>query len=110
MQLIDEEKWNLSLFLAREITDQNGTVLDGREVWRAYTELLYDNEMNYAERKVKLSEVRSKMNYFIYQVKNIDCSYTEQVGELFYMEDGEEYIENGKLNRAKVEGQLTEFI
>ena len=110
MQLIDEDKWNLSLFLAREITDQNGTVLDGREVWRAYTELLYDNEMNYAERKVKLSEVRSKMNYFIYQVKNIDCSYTEQVGELFYMEDGEEYIENGKLNRAKVEGQLTEFI
>lgn len=110
MQLIEENKWNLSLYLGRVVTDEHGNVIDGRDVWKAYTELLYDNEMNYAERKVKLSEVTAKMNYFIYQVKQIDCTYTEQVGELFYIEEGEDYIENGKLNRAMVEGQLTEFI
>ncbi len=110
MQLIEENKWNLSLFLGRTIMDEKGNVIDGRKVWDTYKELLYDREMNYAERKVKLSEVTARMNYFIYQVKQIDCSYTEQIGELFYIEDGEEYIENGKLNREKVEGQVTEFI
>lgn len=110
MQLIEEDKWNMSLYLGRAVTDEHGNVIDGRKVWDAYKQLLYNNEMNYAERKVKLSEVTATMNYFIYQVKKIDCSYTEQIGELFYIEEGEEYIENGKLNREKVEGQVTEFI
>lgn len=110
MQLIDENKWNMSLFLGRIVTDEQGNKIDGRLVWEQYKELLFEREMNYAERKVKLSEVAAKMNYFIYQVKTIDCTYHDQIGELFYIEDGEEYLENGKLNRAKVEGQLTEFI
>lgn len=50
------------------------------------------------------------MDYFIYQVRKIDCAYTEQIGELFYLENGEEYIEDGKLNRAKIEGEIAEFI
>lgn len=110
MQLIEEDKWNMSLYLGRIVMDERGELIDGRKVWDSYKNLLHDNQMNYAERKVKLSEITAIMNYFIYQVKQIDCSYTEQIGELFYIEEGEEYIENGKLNRAKVEGQVTEFI
>lgn len=110
MQLISEDNWNVSVYLGRIITDEQGNEIDGKEIWETYKKLLYDNEMNYAKRKVKLSEVISKMNYFIYQVQQVDCAYDEQIGELFYIENGEEYIENGKLNRAKIVGQLTEFI
>lgn len=110
MQLIPEEKWNVNVYLSRKIIDEQGNETDGKEIWEEYKQLLYDREMNYAERKVKLSEVISKMNYFIYQVQQVGCSYNEQIGELFYIENGEEYLENGKLNRAKIQGQLTEFI
>lgn len=110
MQLIDEDNWNVSVYLGRVITDEQGQEIDGRKVWEAYKNLLYDSEMNYAERKVKLSQVTAKMNYFMYQVQQVDCTYDEQIGEVFYIEDGEEYIENGKLNRAIIVGQLAEFI
>lgn len=110
MQLIDENKWNVSVYLGRIIMNEEGEEIDGRKVWEAYKNLLYDSEMNYAERKVKLSEVTAKMNYFMYQVQQVDCTYDEQIGEVFYIKNGEDYIENGKLNRAIIVGQLTEFI
>lgn len=110
MQLIEEDNWNVSVYLGRTIIDEQGNEIDGKQIWEIYKNLLYDSEMNYAKRKVKLSEITAKMNYFIYQVQQVDCTYDEQIGELFYIEDGEEYIENGKLNRAKIVGQLTEFI
>ena len=110
MQLISENNWSVSVYLSRILVDEQGNKVDGKEIWESYKKLLYDGEMNYAKRKVKLSEVISKMNCFIYQVQQMDCSYDEQIGELFFIENGEEFIENGKLNRAKISGQLTEFI
>lgn len=110
MQLIKEDNWNVSVYLGRTITDEQGNEIDGRQIWEIYKKLLYDCEMNYAKRKVKLSEVTAQMNNFIYQVQQVDCTYDEQIGELFYIENGEGYMENGKLNRAKIVGQLTEFI
>lgn len=110
MQLISEERWNVNVYLSRKIIDDKGKEIDGHKIWEEYKSLLYDKEMNYSERKVKLSDVISKMNYFIYQVQQVDCSYDEQIGELFYIDNGDEYIENDKINRAKISGQLTEFI
>ena len=60
--------------------------------------------MDYAERKVKLSKVVSYMNYFIYKVKKCNFNYTEYIGEIFYIEDGEEFFTNGKFDRKKFEG------
>ena len=60
MQLIEENKWSMSLYLGRTVTDEQGNIIDGRNVWESYKELLYNNEMNYAERRVKLSVVTSK--------------------------------------------------
>ncbi|WP_347455328.1 helicase-related protein [Clostridium novyi] len=65
MKLIDDDKMESSVFLSREIQLEGGEVLKGEEVWNSYKELLKDNEMDYAERKVKLSKVVSYMNYFI---------------------------------------------
>lgn len=36
--------------------------------------------------------------------------YNDKVGEIFYIEDGEQYFENGKLNRQKLQGEIGEFI
>ena len=84
---------------------EDGTVIDGKEVWEAYKSLLEDNSMAYARKMVLLSEIRSRMNYFIYQIKkNSDLIYDEQIGDIVYIENGEKYFENNKLNRKKIQG------
>lgn len=112
MQLIDDSRLNISVYFGRRIIDeQSGEVIDGNVIWEEYKTLLQNNEMGYAEKKVKLSNIMVKMNYFIYQLyQKIDVSYDDQVGELFYIEDGEKYFEDGRLNRKMVTGQLGEFV
>lgn len=107
MQLIEENNWSMDVYLARKIHDE----LDGKKLWQEYRELLENFSMDYAEKKVKLSRVTSKMNNFIYQIKrNPDLIYNDKIGEIFYIEDGEKYFEDGKLNRKKVEGEIGEFV
>jgi len=68
MRLIqDDGKW-VSVFLARDINAEDNKIISGKIVWEEYVKLLYDMEMDYAEKTVKLSRVRSKMNYFIYRI------------------------------------------
>ena len=63
--------------------------------------------MPYAEKRVRLSEVQAKMDYFIYE---IDKSFAdacvlcqdELLGELYYFKDGERFFENGKFSREKL--------
>ncbi len=110
MYLIDEYKRKVSVFLAREIRISEEEVLDGRAVWKAYENLLQDNNMQYAQKKVKQSIIRSQMSYFIYQIdKRILIVNNGQIGELYYIEEGEKYFEKGKLNRKILENQ-TEMI
>ena len=52
------------------------------------------------------------MNYFIYQV-NKKCSFPfteDYLGEIFYIEDAEQYFDGGKFNREKFESQVGAFI
>ena len=69
--------------------------------------------MGYAEKKVRLSKVRSQMSEFVYQIQwNPDLIYNDkigqdQIGAMYYIEDGEKYFENGKLNRKKLQGKET---
>lgn len=111
MKLIEEDNWSMSVYLAREIDDGQGNKLDGKKLWQEYVELLKDFSMNYTKKKVKLSEVISKMNCFIYQIKrNSDLNYNDKVGEIFYIEEGEKYFKNGKLDRKKIQGEIGEFV
>lgn len=58
--------------------------------------------MNYAEKQVKLIEVRSQLSYFTYKLKNnIDIQYNDIIGDLYCIEDASEYFVNGKLDREK---------
>lgn len=112
MKLIDKnDDWKMLVYFAREITTDTGEIIDGKQVWERYRELLSNMTMNYAKKQVLLSEVKSKMSYFIYQIK-IDNSldYNDRIGEFYLIEDAEQYFENGRLNTDKFYSQGNLFV
>lgn len=111
MRLIPDDTWSMQVYLARQIKDCNGNIIDGKSTWENYRELLNDFSMPYAEKRVKLSEITSKMNYFIYQIKrNPDLCYHDKIGEIFYIEEGEKYFVEGKIDRKKLQGEVGKFV
>ena len=112
MELINEKALRVSVYFGREIIDEeNNEIIDGKSIWNKYKELLQNRNMGYAEKIVKLSQIKAKMNYFIYQLgKNVSLCYTERIGDMFYIEDGEQYFENGRLKKNIVQGKEVEFI
>lgn len=103
MRLIEDSEWSMSVFLARNI-EVRGKKLNGKDIWKEYKELLQDFKMSYSEKQVKLSDVRSRMNYFIYQIKKTqNLIYSKRIGELYYIEDGDEYFKDGRLDRETLE-------
>lgn len=111
MKLIDDNRQYKSVFLARRITDTDGNVIDGNELWEEYKDLLENSEMNYSQRKVCLHDIRCKMNNFIYQVsKKTILQEDEQVGDIYYIEDGNRYFdENGNIVRELFENNSDLF-
>lgn len=111
MQLIDEDNWRMSVFLARSIVLANGETVDGRVLWQQYKEILTHPPEDYAQFRVLLSEIRSKLNLFIYQIKkSSDITYSDRVGELYYIEDGEVFFADGRLDKVKLENKGGLFI
>lgn len=110
MELINDDMWSLSVFLARTIELENNVVLDGSKVWEDYKNILMDTKMEYAEKEVRLSIIRSFLNYFIYQVKKSDLLYNDRLGELYYIEDGEKYFKDGKVDKEKLTTGIGDFI
>lgn len=83
--------------------EENGEELDGRFVWDEYKQLIEETEMEYSERKVKLHNVRSKMNAFIYQFScKAEFMEDEQIGELYYIENGEAYFDENDILRREL--------
>lgn len=104
MRLIDDDNWSMSIVLCRELEFKDGLILSGEDVWKRYKELLQDGIMDYAQKQIELSKVRSQLNYFIYQVKkNPNLAYNDVIGELKCIYDGEKYFEYGKISREKLE-------
>ncbi len=111
MKLIDEENMSISVYLGRKILDKDKKEIDGNTIWEEYVKTLKDNEMEFSKKQVKLSEIKSKMNYFIYQIKkNSSLTYTEIVGELYYIEDGEKYFNDGRVDKEKLNTGIGDFI
>ena len=112
MQLMNDNKNMLSVYLAREITEENGEVMNGRDIWEEYRQLLEDEKMEYVEKTVKLRNIRSKMNGFIYQLsENAHFQKDEQIGDIYYIENGENYFdENGILKRERFQDGTDLFI
>lgn len=105
MQLIQDDMWSMSVYLCRKVEEEDGTVIDGKEIWDKYKELLLDQKMDYSKKKYELSEVRSRMNYFTYTIQKTDLMYSDKIGELYMIEDGEKYFQNGRLDKMMLEGK-----
>lgn len=114
MELIGEDNWNMSVYLGRVINKEEGNVnitIDGKELWETYKKLLMNNYMDYAKKQVELSEVKSKMSYFIYQIsKNDDLLYNDKVGDIYYIENGEKYYDGEKLDKDKFKKEIGMFV
>lgn len=112
MRLIKDEKRTVSVFFNRDIELEEG-VLYGAEVWSRFKTLVYDTSMNYAEREILLQDIRVSMNHFIYKVSSkavfqYDERNCEQIGTLYYIEDGAAFFKNGRFEREQFEqtGQM----
>lgn len=111
MKLIDDNYWAIDVVLCRKIELEDGTILDGWNIWNCYKKLLQDNEMDYSKRQVKLIEIRSQLSYFIYRFKNsVDIHYNDIIGELRCIEDASEYFVDGKLDRDKISKSSFDFL
>lgn len=108
MQLITDE--NYQIYLSYTIhDDETERDIDAASIWCEYKNLIEDKEMDYSERKIKLSELSEKMAYFTYNYCDYKNKfnkepkhYKENVGRLYYVEDGADFItEDGKFDRKK---------
>ena len=101
MELIDSTLHKFSVYFGAGDPESEN---ESRNLWNEYKALLKTgktDEMNYAEKKVKLHDLRVKMNDYIYELNSIDgLPIEEEIGDLYYVSDGDQYFdENGKLCR-----------
>lgn len=100
LKLIDNNQQQIFLNFTYVVEDKE---IVGKDVWRKYCELYKDKELGYAEKQIKISQLRDYMNIFMYNVNLYEKSifYTDELTGILYIENGEEFIENGKFNRQK---------
>lgn len=104
MMLINSK--TIQLFLNYSI-DIDGEKIQGSEIFEKYKNLYLDKDMGYAEKKIKISQIAEKLNLFMYVINQnkADIIKGECFGDIYYVENGEEYMENGRFNRAKYLGE-----
>ncbi len=89
------------IFLAYDLLSEN-QLISGRDIWQRYKEICQTKDMGYGHRKVELSRLAEQMSYFTYSVYSYDqqaLGCDEEFGGYYYIENGEQFIENGKFNR-----------
>ena len=112
MKLIEDDRHMISVYLGREVMGEDKEIIDGRKIWEEYKDLLENETIEYSEKIVKLRNLRSKMNEFIYQFsEKTKFQEDEQIGDIYYIENGEKYFdENGVLNRKILENEADLFL
>lgn len=102
LKLIDERYDEVTLFMNTTIELENKEILYGRKVWDEYKGLVTNKNMGYAEKRIKLSEIMEKVDYFTYKVNKFEDSYNDSIGKnrsILYIEDAEKYFTEGKFDR-----------
>lgn len=103
MKLIDDTQDMVQIYLIRTLC-VDGEILDGKQIWDSYVDLWENGRktMSYAEWKIELSRITSKMNNFIYQVSKHNLhigKFYDQMGNIICLEDGDKYFTKDKFNR-----------
>lgn len=99
MKLIADDRKEYQVFLSRVIEDENEKLISGEDVWNDYIDILRDNKIGYAQKKVALSYIIERMNYFVYKVDKVNVSYQDVAGDIFYISDGQKYFTDNKFDR-----------
>ena len=81
----------------------DGKEIKGKDVFEKYKEIYLDNTISYSEKKVRLSQISEELNLFIYSIYENQAQQLEgeKILGLYYVEDGEKYIEDGRFNKMK---------
>ena len=104
----------IELFLNRNLKI-DGKEIRGSEIWDQYVNLIENKDIDYSEKIVKLSEKKTQMSDFIYRISKRDfLKYRETandiIGNLVYIEDGEKYIYNERLNYKDENDEFEDII
>lgn len=106
LKLITDEMKTKMIFFSRNVNIE-GEEIKGNKVWKEFKEILSNNKIGYAERRVKLSKVMEKVDLFSYNIPvemTYRLSYQSKIGDnILYIEDGEKYFVNGKFDRKKLQ-------
>ncbi|MBU5668427.1 CRISPR-associated helicase Cas3' [Peptoniphilus sp. MSJ-1] len=104
MKLIDKiEEVNI---FANQIIELDGKEVVGEKVWKDYKKLLQDYKMDYSRKIVELSKIKVIMSNFMYKISKVkfeDCikNYNDFIGNIYYLDDGEKYLKNGRIKLSK---------
>ena len=101
LKLIDSNTQQVFFNFDYEI---DGEIISGKKVWEEYKELCVNMEIGYAEKQIKLSQIKERLNLFTYTIYTNTFStkyFTEEFSGIWYVENGDEFIEEGKFNREK---------
>lgn len=101
LQLIDSNTTQIFLNYTINI---DGEKIIGANIWKQYKELIINNEISYAKKQIELSKIKPKFNLFIYTIYkngNSNNYYDEEFGGIYYIDNGKEFINDGKFDREK---------
>lgn len=81
----------------------DGKEIKGKDVFEKYKEIYLDNTISYSEKKVRLSQISEELNLFIYSIyeNQVQQLEGEKILGMYYVENGEKYIEDGRFNKMK---------
>ena len=100
MQLIKTN--SVDIFVNYKI-NLNRKEIQGSDIFEKYKEIYSDDTISYSEKKVKLSQIAEKFNLFTYSINtnNLSLIEGEKICGIYYINDGEKYIDEGRFNRNK---------
>lgn len=106
LQLLEEEKYSVSAYIPYILNIENEINLNGFEVWQEYIDLLNNKTLSYAEFRVGLSKIQSKMSYFTFQLrKNKDIiKDKDKIYGYYYIKPSEDsiYIQEITIKNKKI--------
>ena len=109
MKLIIEQQYTLFIdhTVTYQSTNEEEVTLQGSEVWESFKSVLKNQQMDYAERMVKLSQIQEKMSLFTFQYgihkersRGMPKVYSESIGSLYYVENGERFMDFDAMTKS----------
>jgi CRISPR-associated endonuclease/helicase Cas3 len=98
MRLITEN--TIQVFIPYEIKDKQGKILyDGYKIWDKLKQINEDCSLSYAQKKVELKNLAEEINLFTYNVYLDEIPNAEYINGIYYIADGEKYIEDSQFDR-----------